>query len=185
MKNLLSLLLFLVTVTGYCQADAAYIRVYIEKPELLYKSTVIIFSDSCTEEVDNCCDAPTFGGAGLNSTTPPGPGHAGTAARNEDLRAVAAEHALPLLDLAAFFQALGEPTAETFRDPIHPNEAFSLAIARALADAGRAAVACGAAPGGGGREREEGEPPALEALLPREEEAAVAPPPQPRRASLI
>ena len=69
MKNLLSLLLFLVTVTGYCQADAAYIRVYIEKPELLYKSTVIIFSDSCTEEVDNCCDAPTFGGAGLNSIT--------------------------------------------------------------------------------------------------------------------
>ena len=68
MKNLLTILLLITSIFSYSQSDAKYIRVYIEKPELLYKSTVIIFSDSCTDGLDWNYDAIQFGGP-LNSIT--------------------------------------------------------------------------------------------------------------------
>ena len=69
MKNLLTILLLITCLFGYAQPDVEYIKVYVEKPSLLYTSTVISFSDSCTELADNCCDAVTFGPAPLNTVT--------------------------------------------------------------------------------------------------------------------
>jgi hypothetical protein len=68
MKNLLTILLIITCLFGYGQSDAKYIRVYIEKPELLYKNCVIIFSESCTDGLDWDYDAIQFGGP-LNSIT--------------------------------------------------------------------------------------------------------------------
>ena len=68
MKKLILLLTILIPNIILSQSDAEYIRIYIEKPELLYKNCVIIFSDSCTDDVDWCCDAIQFGGP-LNSIT--------------------------------------------------------------------------------------------------------------------
>ena len=68
MKKLILLLTILIPNIILSQSDSEYIRVYIEKPELLYKNCVIIFSDSCTDDVDWCCDAIQFGGP-LNSIT--------------------------------------------------------------------------------------------------------------------
>jgi hypothetical protein len=64
----IAIALFALPIASKCQEDAAYIRVYIEKPELLYKNCVIVFSDSCTDGFDWCCDAIQFGGS-LNSIT--------------------------------------------------------------------------------------------------------------------
>ena len=68
MKKLLTILLIITCLFGYGQSDAKYIRVYIEKPELLYKNCVIIFSESCTDGLDWDYDAIQFGGP-LNSIT--------------------------------------------------------------------------------------------------------------------
>ena len=68
MKKLLTILLTITCLFGYGQSDAKYIRVYIEKPELLYKNCVIIFSESCTDGLDWDYDAIQFGGP-LNSIT--------------------------------------------------------------------------------------------------------------------
>ena len=68
MKKLLTILLIISCLFGYGQSDAKYIRVYIEKPELLYKNCVIIFSESCTDGLDWDYDAIQFGGP-LNSIT--------------------------------------------------------------------------------------------------------------------
>ena len=68
MKKILTILILITSLFSYAQSDAKYIRVYIEKPELLYKSTVIIFSDSCTDGLDWNYDAIQFGGP-LNSIT--------------------------------------------------------------------------------------------------------------------
>jgi hypothetical protein len=69
MKKLLTILLIITCLFGYGQSDVEYIKVYVVKPELLYTSTSISFSDSCTEQADNCCDAVTFGPAPLNTVT--------------------------------------------------------------------------------------------------------------------
>ena len=68
MKKLILFLTILIPSITLSQSDADYIRVYIEKPELLYKNCVIIFSDTCTNGADWCCDAIQFGGP-LNSIT--------------------------------------------------------------------------------------------------------------------
>ena len=69
MKKLILFLSILIPNVILSQSDVEYIKAYVEKPELLYTSTVISFSDSCTEESDNCCDAVTFGPAPLNTVT--------------------------------------------------------------------------------------------------------------------
>ena len=69
MKNLLTILLLITSIFSYSQPDVEYIKAYVEKPVLLYTSTFISFSDSCTEAADNCCDAVTFGPAPLNTVT--------------------------------------------------------------------------------------------------------------------
>ena len=68
MKKILTILLFITSIFSYSQSDAKYIRVYIEKPELLYKNCVIIFSDSCIDGLDWNYDAIQFGSP-LNSIT--------------------------------------------------------------------------------------------------------------------
>jgi hypothetical protein len=60
MKNLLISLLLLTSVVSYSQTNG--IRVYLEKPNQLARTAVILFSDSCSDEFDFCCDAELFGG---------------------------------------------------------------------------------------------------------------------------
>jgi hypothetical protein len=63
MKNLLTILLIITCLFGYGQSDAKYIRIYISKPNVWNgSSTIIIFSDSCTDGLDQCCDASTIFG---------------------------------------------------------------------------------------------------------------------------
>jgi hypothetical protein len=63
MKKLLTILLIITCLFGYGQSDAKYIRIYINKPNVWNgSSTIIIFSDSCTNGVDQCCDASTIFG---------------------------------------------------------------------------------------------------------------------------
>ena len=69
MKKLILLLTILIPNIILSQPDVEYIKAYVEKPLLLYTSTFISFSDSCTEAADNCCDAVTFGPAPLNTVT--------------------------------------------------------------------------------------------------------------------
>jgi hypothetical protein len=59
MKQFLSILLFLTCLTGYSQSG---VRVYLEKPNQLYKQTIIYFSDACTDGFDQFNDALLFGG---------------------------------------------------------------------------------------------------------------------------
>ena len=69
MKNLLTILLIITSIFGYSQSDAKYIRLYILKPNVWAGyQTIIIFSDSCTNGVDQCCDAIQFGSS-VNSLT--------------------------------------------------------------------------------------------------------------------
>ena len=60
MKKLLSILLFLTCLTGYSQTGG--VRVFLEKPELLYRGAIIYFSDTCTDGYDQFNDAILFGG---------------------------------------------------------------------------------------------------------------------------
>ena len=60
MKQFLSVLLFLTSIAGYSQTGG--IRVYLEKPNQLYKQTIIYFSDTCTDGFDQFNDALLFGG---------------------------------------------------------------------------------------------------------------------------
>ena len=69
MKKILTILILITSLFSYAQPDVEYIKAYVEKPVLLYTSTFISFSDSCTELADNCCDAVTFGPAPLNTVT--------------------------------------------------------------------------------------------------------------------
>jgi hypothetical protein len=63
MKNLLTILLIITCLFGYGQSDGKYIRLYINKPNVWNgSSTIIIFSDSCTDGLDQCCDASTIFG---------------------------------------------------------------------------------------------------------------------------
>jgi len=63
MKKFLTILLIITCLFGYGQSDDKYIRVYINKPNVWEgSSTIIIFSDSCTDGFDQCCDASTFFG---------------------------------------------------------------------------------------------------------------------------
>lgn len=59
MKKFLSVLLFLTSIAGYSQSG---VRVYLEKPNQLYKQTVIYFSDACTDGFDQFNDALLLGG---------------------------------------------------------------------------------------------------------------------------
>jgi len=70
MKYVLSLLLLLVSNLNYSQSG---IRVYLEKPELLYKQTIIYFHDTCTDGFDQFNDAVLFGGTLNNIWTNIGP----------------------------------------------------------------------------------------------------------------
>lgn len=38
------------------------VKIYLEKPNLLYRQTIIIFLEGSTDGFDNCCDAVLFGG---------------------------------------------------------------------------------------------------------------------------
>jgi len=69
MKKILTILILITSLFSYAQSDAKYIRVYIEKPELLYKNCVIIFSESCTNGTDQCCDALHLQGSPNSITT--------------------------------------------------------------------------------------------------------------------
>jgi hypothetical protein len=62
MKKLILFLSILIPNVILSQSDVEYIKAYVEKPGLLYTSTFISFSDSCTEESDWLYDAPTIGG---------------------------------------------------------------------------------------------------------------------------
>ena len=63
MKTTLTLLLICLSLFASSQDG---IRVYIEKPNLLYKNTAIVFAEGSTDGLDICCDALLFGGP-LNS----------------------------------------------------------------------------------------------------------------------
>jgi hypothetical protein len=63
MKKILTILILITSLFSYSQSDAKYIRVYINKPNVWAgSSTIIIFSDSCTDGLDQCCDASTIFG---------------------------------------------------------------------------------------------------------------------------
>ena len=59
MKHTLTLLLLCISLFANSQDG---VRVYIEKPNLLYKNTAIIFAEGATDGADNCCDAFLLGG---------------------------------------------------------------------------------------------------------------------------
>jgi hypothetical protein len=59
MKKFLSILLLLISTTCYSQSG---IRIYLEKPNILNRQAIIFFSDTCTDELDYCCDGTLFGG---------------------------------------------------------------------------------------------------------------------------
>jgi hypothetical protein len=63
MKQFLSILLFLTSAAGYSQSG---VRVYLEKPNLLYRQTAILFSETNTDGFDICCDAILLG-SNINS----------------------------------------------------------------------------------------------------------------------
>jgi len=59
MKKLLILIGFLlVALLGYSQDG---VKISLTKPNLLHKETAILFSDSCSDEFDICCDAIFLG----------------------------------------------------------------------------------------------------------------------------
>ena len=62
MKNLLTILLFITCLFSYSQSGTRGVRVFLEKPNLLYKQTIIYFSDTCTDGYDQFNDALLFGG---------------------------------------------------------------------------------------------------------------------------
>jgi hypothetical protein len=59
MKKFLSILLLLINITCYSQSGG--VRVYLEKPNLLYRGAIIYFSDTCTDGFDQFNDAILFG----------------------------------------------------------------------------------------------------------------------------
>lgn len=63
MKNFILLLTLLISNSISSQDG---VRVYIQKYDLLYRQTAIIFSETTTDDVDICCDAILFGGSTLN-----------------------------------------------------------------------------------------------------------------------
>ena len=54
MKQFLSAMLLLTSIASYSQGS---VRLFFEKPNQFYKQTIIAFSDSTTDQADNCCDA--------------------------------------------------------------------------------------------------------------------------------
>lgn len=59
MKHTIALLLICLSHFAHTQDG---VRVYLEKPNALMKSTAIFFVEGSTDGVDNCCDALLFGG---------------------------------------------------------------------------------------------------------------------------
>lgn len=55
MKQLLSTLLLLTSVI--CFGQTTGVRLFFQKPNQFYKQTIIAFSDTTTNDADNCCDA--------------------------------------------------------------------------------------------------------------------------------
>jgi hypothetical protein len=60
MKQLLVLLYLLTNVVCYGQYG---VRVYFEKPNQLYKQTLVFLNDTTNDYFDSCCDATRLGGA--------------------------------------------------------------------------------------------------------------------------
>ena len=54
MKQFLSAVLFLTSIVSYSQGG---VRLFFQKPNQFYKQTIIVFTDSTTDQADNCCDA--------------------------------------------------------------------------------------------------------------------------------
>jgi len=56
------ILIWLILVISNISLGQGNVRIYLEKPNQLYKQTIIAFSDTTTDNVDNCCDAYLFSG---------------------------------------------------------------------------------------------------------------------------
>jgi len=54
MKQFLSAMLLLTSIASYSQGG---VRLFFQKPNQFYKQTIISFTDSTTDQADNCCDA--------------------------------------------------------------------------------------------------------------------------------
>jgi hypothetical protein len=60
MKHFLSVLVLLISTACYSQGG---IRLFFSKPNQFSKQTIIVFTDSTTDQADNCCDAPRLVGS--------------------------------------------------------------------------------------------------------------------------